>query len=113
MSEIIYDEFLDKLGPEDLADDIFQTLLSTPPKADREDLMQSDLSDSMNTPLTLEKSPRVFGNNSVKEFLQTKKKFSLGIHAGISYYLFSTRSTESSKSKTILRVCLRRIQQRR
>ena len=75
MSEIIYDEFLDKLGPEDLADDIFQTLLSTPPKADREDLMQSDLSDSMNTPLTLEKSPRVFGNNSVKEFLQTKTKF--------------------------------------
>ena len=42
MSEIIYDEFLDKLGPEELADDIFQTLLSTPPKADREDLMQSD-----------------------------------------------------------------------
>ena len=95
MSEIIYDEFLDKLGPEDLADDIFQTLLSTPPKTDREDLMQSDLSDSMNTslspcivsstcrtpsstainPLTLEKSPRGFGNNSVKESVQTKRKF--------------------------------------
>ena len=82
MSEIAYDEFLDKLGPDELTDDNFQTLLSTPPKADIEDLMQSDLSDSMNTslspcivlstcrtllspatnPLTLENSPRRFGN---------------------------------------------------
>ena len=94
MSEITYDEFLDKLGPDDLTDDNFQTLLSSPPKA--EDLMQSDLSDSMNTslppcivsskchtlssttinPLTLENSPRGFGNDSVEEFVQPKKKSS-------------------------------------
>ena len=94
MSEITYDEFLDKLGSDDLTDDNFQTLLSSPPKA--EDLMQSDLSDSMNTslppcivsstchtlssttinPLTLENSPRGFGNNSVEEFVQPKKKSS-------------------------------------
>ena len=49
MSEITYDEFLDKLGPDDLTDDNFQTLLSPPSKA--EDLMQSDLSNSMNTSL--------------------------------------------------------------
>ena len=39
MSEIAYDEFLDKLGPDELTDDNFQTLLSTPPKADIEDLI--------------------------------------------------------------------------
>ena len=96
MSEITYDEFLDKLGPGDLTDDNFQTHLSSSPKADLEDLMQSDLSDSMNTslspsivsstcrtlssttinPLTLENSPRGFGNDSVEEFVQPKKKSS-------------------------------------
>ena len=76
-----------------------QTALSTPPKADIEELMQSDLSDSVNTslslciisstcrtllsttinPLTLENSPRGFGNDSVGEFVQPRKKgLSLG-----------------------------------
>ena len=39
MSEITYDEFLDKLGPDDRADGNFQTPLSPLSKADIEDLM--------------------------------------------------------------------------
>ena len=33
MSETTYDDFLEKLVPDDLADDNFQTLFSTSPKA--------------------------------------------------------------------------------
>lgn len=33
MSETTYDDFLEKLVPNDLADDNFQTLFSTSPKA--------------------------------------------------------------------------------
>ena len=99
MSEITYDEFLDKLGPDELTDGNFQTPLSTPPKADIVDLMQSNLSYSMNislspcivsstclglsctaiNPLFLQNSPRGFGNDSVEDFVQPKKKsLSLG-----------------------------------
>ena len=99
MSEITYDEFLDKLDPDELTDGNFQTPSSTPPKTDIVDLMQSNLSYSMNislspcivsstclglsctaiNPLFLQNSPRGFGNDSVEDFVQPKKKsLSLG-----------------------------------